>query len=129
MFSRLLNSKIFFLLILLIIGYLGYASVNAFLEKKEINDSLASLNAEIEEMKAKKEELKENEEYYSSQEFLEKEARRLLNYQKPGEEVIAVIPSKEIRSSREVVFQFQEEELKELSNSQKWLEYFFGKRD
>jgi len=108
---------------------LGYASVNAFLEKKEINDSLASLNAEIEEMKAKKEELKENEEYYSSQEFLEKEARRLLNYQKPGEEVIAVIPSKEIRSSREVVFQFQEEELKELSNSQKWLEYFFGKRD
>jgi len=133
MFSKITGSKILFLVMILILGYSGYALVNVFLEKKEIDDRLASLRLEIEEMELYREEIKKNKEYYSSQDFLEKEARRLLNYQKTGEEVIAVIPNKNNQISGEKLTakkeRIQEENIKELSNPEKWRRYFFGARD
>ncbi len=112
---------------------MGYALVNVLSEKKEIDNRLASLRSEVEEMELYREEIKKNKEYYSSQDFLEKEARRLLNYQKTGEEVIAVIPNKNSQISGEKMTakkeKIQEENIKKLSNPKKWQRYFFGARD
>jgi cell division protein FtsB len=133
MFSKIAGSKILFLVMILILGYLGYALVNIFLEKKIIDNRLASLRSEVEEMELYRAEIKKNKEYYSSQDFLEKEARRLLNYQKPDEEVIAVIPNKNSQISEEKTItkkeKVQQKNIEELSNPEKWQQYFFGARD
>jgi len=133
MFSKIISSKFFLLVMILALGYLGYTLTNVVLEKKEIDDRLASLRSDMKEMELNREEIEKNKEYYSSQDFLEKEARRLLNYQKPGEEVIAVIPNKNNQTSEEEKTiekkKIQEENIKELSNPEKWQRYFFGARD
>ncbi len=133
MFSKIASSKISLLIMLLGVGYLGYSLTNIISEKKEIDNRLASLRSDIKEIELERDEIKKNKEYYTSQDFLEKEARRLLNYQKPGEEVIAVIPNKNNRAPQgEKTVQekkVQEENIKELSNPGKWQRYFFGARD
>ncbi|TRZ79711.1 hypothetical protein D4R86_05490 [bacterium] len=133
MFSKIISSKFFLLVMMLALGYLGYALANVVLEKKEIDNRLASLRSDMKEMELNRKEIEKNKEYYSSQDFLEKEARRLLNYQKPGEEVIAVIPNKNNQTSEEEKTiekkKVQEENIKELSNPEKWQRYFFGARD
>jgi len=131
MFSKILSSKFFLLVIILALVYLGYILTNVILEKKEIDNRLASLHSDIREMEVDREDIKKNKEYYSSQDFLEKEARRLLNYQKPGEEVIAVIPNKNNQTSEEekTIEKKEEKKEKELSNPEKWQRYFFGARD
>ena len=133
MFSKIISSKFFLLVMMLALGYLGYALTNVVLEKKEIDNRLASLRSDMKEMELNRKEIEKNKEYYSSQDFLEKEARRLLNYQKPGEEVIAVIPNKNNQTSEEEKTiekkKVQEENIKELSNPEKWQRYFFGARD
>ncbi len=133
MFSKIISSKFFLLVMILALGYLGYTLTNVVLEKKEIDNRLASLRSDMKEMELNREEIEKNKEYYSSQDFLEKEARRLLNYQKPGEEVIAVIPNKNNQTSEEEKTiekkKIQEENIKELSNPEKWQRYFFGARD
>lgn len=122
--TKLLYSKPFlvFLVIILILVViaLGQESYRYFRTSQQIKD----LENKIEELKTSNEELAGLEEYFQSEEFLEKEARLKLNLTKPGEKLIII---KQIEEDLE---EFEQEQglAKELSNIQKWWQYFFEER-
>lgn len=121
---KLLYSKPFlvFLVIILILVViaLGQESYRYFRISQQIKD----LENKIEEFKASNEELIGLEQYFQSEEFLEKEARLKLNLTKPGEKLIII---KQIEEDLEE-FEQGQSLAKELSNIQKWWQYFFGEK-
>lgn len=125
MAKKLLYSKsfIFFLLIILILVAvaLGRESYRNF----RVNQNIKDLENTIEELKANNEELIGLQEYFQSEEFLEKQARLKLNLTKPGEKVIII---KQIEGDLEEIVQ-QQGIAKEFSNVQKWWEYFFENKE
>ena len=128
--QKLLRSKIVFLIALFIVGYLCYSITKQVALRKNSAARLASIQKEIGELNNKEEELLKLQGYYSSDEFLEKEARRILSYQKPGEEVYVVIPRKRNESEINIKDEFQviegNRESVEVSNPVKWWNYFFN---
>jgi cell division protein FtsB len=127
--QKLLRSKIVFLIALLIVGYLCYSITKQIALRKNSAARLVSIQKEIGELNNKEEELLKLQGYYSSDEFLEKEARRILSYQKPGEEVYVVIPNKRNESEINIKDEFkvieEDGKLEEVSNPTKWWNYFF----
>jgi len=122
--TKLLYSKSFlvFLVIILILVVIafGQESYRYFRTSQQIKD----LENKIEELKTSNEELAGLEEYFKSEEFLEKEARLKLNLTKPGEKLIII---KQIEEDLE---EFEQEQglAKEISNIQEWWQYFFGEK-
>ncbi len=89
-----------------------------------INQEIKDLEKKIKQLKASNEELIGLEEYFQSEEFLEKQARLKLNLTKPGEKVIII---KQIEEDLKELGQ-KETIAKEISNIQKWWEYFFDRK-
>lgn len=120
---RLLHSKTFiiFLIVILILVViaLGRESYRYF----KISQEIKSLERRVEELEKSNEELSKMGEYFQSEEFLEKEARLKLNLARPGEKLIIVKMPEGLEEERqETVI------AKEISNIQRWWEYFFGKK-
>ena len=122
--AKILYSKsfIFFLLIVLVLAIIAFGRESY--RNFGINQEIKNLEKKIEQLKASNEELIGLEEYFQSEEFLEKQARLKLNLTKPGEKVII------IKQIEEDLKELGQEEIiaKEISNIQKWWEYFFGKK-
>lgn len=132
--SRLLNSKIFSLLIISILGYLVFSLISPLQEKQKLDDQIAQLEKEIEKSQSQQEELQRKEQYFDSEDYLQKEARRLLNYKKPGEDVFAVIPNKGAQPVQEEAMPQEEKivdttaENDKITNIKAWYRYFFKTR-
>lgn len=122
--AKALHSKSFitFLIIVLIVVIiaLGRESYRFF----KINQEIKSLEQRIAEIEKSNEELAKMEEYFQSEEFLEKEARLKLNLTKPGEKLIIVKQQENILKEEKE----KETVAKEISNIQKWWDYFFGEK-
>lgn len=114
MFSKLLRSKIFF--ILLVIASVASAieltveihrrqSIEALIQKQ--TDTIKSIDADNQQ-------LSEVINYFNSDAFVESEARKKLNLSKPGESLI-VLESTPTSTA----------EIKKDSNIDKWFNYFF----
>lgn len=121
--AKLLYSKSFIvflvIILILVIIALGRESYRYFRVSQDIKD----LEKRIEELEKTNEELARMEEYFQSEEFLEKEARLKLNLTKLGEKLIIV------KTPEGMEGEGQETTVaKEISNIQRWWEYFFGKR-
>lgn len=122
---KLLHSKafIFFLGIVFILSLvaLGRESYRYFRVSQEIKN----LEKRIEELEANNEELTKMEEYFQSEEFLEREARLKLGLTKPGEKLIII---KQLEEELEEEIEKEGAIAKEISNIQRWWEYFFNKK-
>jgi cell division protein FtsB len=122
---KLLHSKafIFFLGIIFILSLiaLGRESYRYFRVSQEIKN----LEKRIEELEANNEELAKMEEYFQSEEFLEKEARLKLGLTKPGEKLIII---KQLEEELEEEIKKEGTIAEEISNIQRWWEYFFNSR-
>ena len=120
--AKFLHSKSFVILLLvflvLFVIALGRESYRFFRVNQEIKD----LEQRIVELEKSSEELAKMEEYFQSEEFLEKEARLKLNLTKPGEKVIIVKQPEGFMDGegRGVA-------VEDVSNIQKWWNYFFKK--
>lgn len=121
MAKKLLYSKTFIIflviVLILIVIALGRESYRYFRIGQEIKD----LEKRIEDLEASNEELAWMEEYFQSEEFLEKEARLKLNLTKPGEKLIIVKTPERLEGEEQ-----ETTVAKEISNIQRWWEYFFG---
>lgn len=121
MAKKLLYSKSFiiFLIIIfvLVIVALGRESYRYF----KINQEIRDLEKRIEALEISNEELSQMQDYFQSEEFLEKEARLKLNLTKPGESLIIVKKTEGLGGGEQETII-----AKEISNIQKWWEYFFG---
>jgi len=133
-FSKILNSKIIFFLAISFVIYLSFSLSQKLTIKKESSERVAGIRGEIQELAEKEAKLLKLQDYYNSEDFLQKEARRILGYQKPGEEVYVLIPQKgtieQIEEKKEfVILEKEEVSSKNLSNPQKWWKYFFEEDD
>ena len=128
---KILNSKISLLILISLLGFFAFSLNQAIGKKRATDQKLASLQEELKELHSYQENLSKEKKYFQSQDFIEKEARRILNYQKPGEKVFAVIPPKGIFSSQnpetfqETKHQIRNNDAFSQSNLHKWLDYFF----
>jgi cell division protein FtsB len=122
--AKILYSKsfIFFLLIVLVLAIIAFGRESY--RNFGINQEIKDLERKIKQLKASNEELIGLEEYFQSEEFLEKQARLKLNLTKPGEKVIII---KQIEEDLKGLGQ-KETIAKEISNIQKWWEYFFDRK-
>ena len=83
------------LLILIFSGFLAVSNYRISQKKSALNSRLDQLKSEIQEIEAKKQELQAKLNQSSQEDYLEKEAREKFNLQKPGEEVVVVLPADE----------------------------------
>jgi len=85
----------FGLLILTVVGFLAFSNFRISQRRAMLNSQIEQLKAEIRAAEEKKQQLQVQAYESSQEEFLEREAREKLNLKKPGEEVVAVLPSEE----------------------------------
>lgn len=79
-------------LILIIVGFLVVSNVRISSKRAMLNSQRDQLMKQIQELEAKKQQLVTQLYQSGQEEYLEKEARETLNLQKPGEEVVVVLP-------------------------------------
>ena len=89
-FSVLLGSAI-----LIIVGYLVVSNLMINQKRAELEYQRRVLEEKIQELELKRQGLEAQISQTLEEDYLEKEAREKLNLKKPGEEVVAVLPSEE----------------------------------
>ena len=105
-------------LILLVLFYLGKQWHKKYLIDKEIT----ALHQQISDLEGKNEEILNLITYFETTEFKERQARSLLNLQKPGEYAVA-LPGDEGAAASQ-----QEAQEKHESNFKLWWNYFFNNK-
>lgn len=123
--KRFLSSKIFFILGIVILGFLLLALLNKFFESREIDREIKESEQEIARLEDKNSELGELLNYLNTDDFLEEEARLKFNMQKPGESVMVVPGGGESEPNKKDLAALTDEE-KFRSNPAKWWDYFFS---
>ena len=120
MLGTLLKSKFFrgllAITLFLVLAFLGKELKARYELRKEIRE----LETQIKNLEGKNQETKLLIDYLKTQEFQERQARSLLNLQKPGEFAVA-LPFQEKSTSTEL-----ESAHDQRSNFAKWWDYFFG---
>jgi cell division protein FtsB len=119
-FQSILKSRLFTfpaLILLAISLILGY---QLYVQKKDVYREIEKLNQQAEKIKADNTKLSSLINYYSTPEFLEKEAREKLNLKKEGEVVVALpkLEDTDNTISKE-----------SKSNFKQWFDYFFTKNN
>ena len=112
--SRITSLGLFFILILII-----YALIKNSGREEIVSNNTAKLSQEIQAIEKENRELAELIKYFSSSEFVDKEAREKLNMIKPGEKVV-VVPQE--NNSEDWG---NENEKNNFSNWRLWIKYLF----
>ncbi len=118
--KRNILPKVFLVLTLISLVYVAIALGREAYRKYQIEKEVSSLEEQISLLGQDNLKLSELLGYFQKESFKEKEARAKLNFKKPGEKVIILTPSEEEPMTEE---ELQKEE--EISNIQKWWNYFF----
>lgn len=88
-------SKLVFLGVAALIFFIAVGVLDVFKKKKEVESEIQRLKNENSALAENKNELYNLINYYQDKNFLEKEARRRLNLQKPDEKAVVVIDKRE----------------------------------
>jgi cell division protein FtsB len=115
---------------IIIFGLVSYAIFGEFQKKQKIESEINALKSEAERLSQKNSELLERITYFESRDFKEKEAKDKLNLQDPSESLVLIKPSpskemNEIDQNQKIAFNKTENTNQNLSNPQKWWNYFF----
>jgi cell division protein FtsB len=106
-----------------VIVWFVFSAGKTLYENWRVNKEVKALKDEIVELRKESEEMKDKILYYQSPSYREKIARERFGLQKPGEEVVVIVPEKTSTKTDKV------EKDKNQSNTQKWWDYFFGVDD
>lgn len=113
------SSKLLTIAGILIIIYAAFALSRTLWQNYKMNRDINSLGKEIESLEERKQELTNLIAYYKTESYKEKEARRRLGYQKPGEKVLIIVPQE-----GKLIAEEEPKEAKK-SNIEIWWEFFF----
>ena len=80
-------------LLFTVAGYLVVSNLKINSRRAELKSQLIKLEAEFNNLEAKKTQLQAQVSEAANDEYLEKEARETFNLKKPGEEVLTVLPA------------------------------------
>ncbi len=88
-------------LVLTVVGFLVVANYRISQKRSLLNARIDQLQEEVRAMQEKKQQLEAQLNQSAQEEYLEREAREKLNLQKPGEEVVMVLPEQTEESQPE----------------------------
>ncbi|MBI2625125.1 MAG: septum formation initiator family protein [Candidatus Nealsonbacteria bacterium] len=91
-YENLFFSVLLIVLIFAIVGFLVVSNIRASKKRGELQSQIQTLKKEIQSLEDKKKELTGRAGESNNGEFLEREARERFNLQKPGEEVVTIVP-------------------------------------
>ena len=111
------------LLLVLIFG--GISFYKSWSRSKAVNDEIAQLQTNIRNLEQDNKDFQELIEYFNSDAYIEERARTDLGLKKDGEKV-AVVPKTE-ETEATTVSKTSVSNNSELTNPQKWWNYFFSK--
>lgn len=128
---KIFRSKIFLVISIVVLFFVSVSFGKEVYRKYQIQKEINLMEEEVSSLESKNHDLGKMLEYFKSDAFLETEARKKLNLQKPEEKV--VIFTEEVNKESVEMVAIQEEaisannneEVVELSNSEKWWNYFF----
>ncbi len=86
------NTKIFLILALILIGFLGVKSYQKFKETQKLERKLNFLKTKLGEIEKENKALKNQIDYFKEPQNLEKEVRKRLPLKKKGEKVLVITP-------------------------------------
>lgn len=121
MFRKIIKSRLFLSFGLLLLLYTGYLLARQLLTRYEINQEIRSLEADIRKFESQNKEILELMTYFKTSEYRERQARSLLNLQKPGEFAVALPPEEAEPEQTETPSASPE-----ISNLRAWWDYFFA---
>jgi cell division protein FtsB len=107
------------ILIAFIVSWLFFLVGKTLYENWRVNKEVVALQQTIEETEQANREMKARIKYYQSDDYKEKIARERFGLQKPGEEVVIIVPENKPAEVEEV-------KKDDRTNYQKWWDYFFG---
>lgn len=90
MISKLLNSKIFSVIVVILAGWLALSLLGVESRKKSFDKDISGIEFKISNVQKTNDGLSEFLSHFDNPSFLEKEARTKLNYKAPDEELILV---------------------------------------
>lgn len=120
---QILNSKSTLAVLIVFLLFLAWAYLKENQSQEKIIERQNSIDQEISQLEQQNQELESLLEYFSSQEFIEKEARQKLNLAKPNEKVV-IITQGEPQVLTEDKTKKQLEKLP--ASPQLWWQYFFS---
>lgn len=124
--KRILSSKLLFIVMLIILIFIIFALSKEIIRRHQIDKEIESMQKEVEKLEDKNNELSNLTDYYNTEAFKEKEARKKLGLVKEGEKSVALPESRKNTTSEESIK--EQEQKSNLTNSQKWWNYFFANK-
>ena len=121
---KLLNSKIFTALIVIIALWLALSSVKLASQRAAVDKDVSGVETKIREVQDDTDYLNKFLAYFQTPAFLEKEARLKLNYKAQGEEVVFIYKDKNFKQEPDSTN--LEELLAGMPNYKKWGLYLLG---
>ncbi len=88
--KKFFSSRAVLFLLLLAFIWLSISLVKAFYKKRQMDQEIGALKAEIAKMDGKGQDLNQLLSYFNSESYLEREAKDKLNLKKEGENVVMV---------------------------------------
>lgn len=122
------KKRLFLSLLLIILIFLSINLFKTWQKNNQVNQEIAALEQEINNLEQGNLKMKELIEYFNSNAYIEEKARVDLGLQKQGEKVVIVNNNLNGDLQNLNISQDENEgknEKKELNNPQKWLKYFF----
>jgi len=118
----ILNSKFLTPFLVVLLGWMLFATVSIEVKKNEIKKKEANIKSEIADIERNNSSLERDIKNFENPAFLEKEARLRLNYKAPDENVVFVyLDTNEHKSSSAEEFS-----PKHLSDYRKWWRWLLG---
>lgn len=114
---------LFFSVGIVSLSLLAFPVYKKIKKQNELGGEITNLQTEINRLKEKNSDLNQVISYLESDDFVEKEARKKLNYKKEGEEMVIIKNEEALRSSNQINDIHNNEKY---SKPQKWLRYFFN---
>lgn len=128
--NRVLNSRLFLILLLAALGGIVFSLSKEVYRKHQISGQINKLKNEIGELEKNNKGLTDIIQYFESEDYVEKEARRKLNLAKPGENVVVITGEKDKATGNPEPAPKNNSNAsqKEISNLLKWWRYLFWSR-
>ena len=98
--KNLFFSVLLGVLLFTVVGYLVVSNVKINSRRAELKSQLIKLQAEFNDLEAKKSQLQAQVSEAANDAYLEKEARETFNLKKPGEEVLTILPAEDNGNSQ-----------------------------
>ena len=113
------------LFVMAILIFFSVNLVREIINRQDLQKEIDKLQADIDNIESRNDELGNLMEYFKSIDFVEEVARTKLNLRKPGENIIIVPEEGDNTETDNQLSAFIKTDIKTLSNPQRWWSYFF----